>query len=149
MEAHLMALVDRNLSTHITTAGFRGKCVRTRYTAYGSLRTFLNEVLPNWTQHSPHTGEHALDMLNTATEVHTVLQAYCVEIRDVPIATTLFAQSPIVVEMSRELWSSNYDNVQLEQLKKLKAFIDLLISECPNFYQLYNLKKSEYNQGLQ
>jgi len=34
---------------------------------------------------------------------------------------------------------------EIQPLKMAKAFTDIIVQQCPNFYELYDRKKSEYN----
>lgn len=150
----LLELLETNLDARVETFGFRNEYQTTVYTPRDKLRMFMDEVLPLWTQHTDGEDVHyadteqaasrCLSMLQTALVVDQIIQAYGMNTRDV-LSTKAFADSPVVVEMLKNLWYFDLENEQLVRMKRTKVFVDLITQECPNFYELYDRKKVEYN----
>ena len=146
----LLRLLKDNISMHFKTSGFRSEYHSVLYEPKGSLHTFLDLVLPEWSNPAignQDTEEHAtecLDMLRIADVVYRIIRAYGLSDKYVYV-TDDFTKSPVVMGMLRTLWDTDFDVDQLQQLKKVKMFADLIITRCPNFVQLYHQKKAEYD----
>jgi hypothetical protein len=152
----LLDLLDSNLAARVTTFGSRNEYLTTRYVPRGTLRTFLDEVLPIWRTtdtgsheagvlYTEHDASRSLSMLQTALVVDQILQAYGIGSREVLSAET-FTASPVIVKMQQNLWYSDFHDEQLVQMKQAKVLVDIIMQRCPNFYALYDEKKVEYDK---
>jgi len=146
---NLMNQLANVLKPRTKSIGTRGRTV-TRYVSTGCLYVFLNEVLPAWstdttTNQSQTETEAArcLHMLKAALGIHKVIQSFGIDTHPV-YSPEAFDQSPIVVQMLQASWRDGFTGDEVQQLNKIRTFVDLILRNCPNFYQLYDQKKEEY-----
>lgn len=151
----LMQQLERVLEPRTSSFGTRGLISVTRYEPTGSLRVFLEEVLPVWTVED-HTTEvnrprteaeatRCLHMLKVAHTIHLVIQAYGINVQTI-YTTDAFEQSPVIVEMLQICWREGFMDDEVDPLKRARTFVDLILHKCPNFYQLYTHQKAKYDQ---
>jgi len=108
MTSNLMVQLNLVMHPCVMTYGTRAVISITQYEPKASLRVFLEEVLPTWA-----AGDHATEirtaptetdaarslyMLQIARDIHLVLHAYDVGIRNV-FSTDTFEQSPVIVQL--------------------------------------------------
>ena len=151
MSAHLMLLLDNNISRSFQRSGSRSEYESVKYVAKNRLKYFMDEVLPVWNNPSTEEDvkneedvEKLLIRFRYANVVHEIIQAYGIGVKDSYVEDD-FANSPAVMDVLGTLWHTELVVDNLEPLKRIKMVSDLILRRCPSFHKLYKKKKSEYD----